>query len=400
MRTRQGSEQLRVVVAGLMGSLPIAGLVSHYLQYVLGLRKLGHDVLYLEDTGFYFDPATKVYVDRWRDEERPPSDAMPPAVLDRLLGPYGLGDRWTWVDIDGECHGLAGERLSEFLSSADLFLHLTGVSVLRDEYHAIPRRAYVDTDPGFVQLRAAAELGQTRDRDWLQSHNVHFTFGCNIGQPGCRIPEVGLTWHPTVQPIDLDFWPAQPPPPPGAPFTTIVKWSPYSSVEHEGIVYGMKDVEFVKFLHLPRAATGPFELAMDGPPPVPESRLVELGWRVADGLEVSATLERYRAYIAASRAEWSVAKQAYVATWSGWFSERSAAYLASGRPVVLQSTGFERWLPVGAGVLAFSDDDDLMAALDAVDRDYECHSRAARELAREHFRADMVLQAMLDRCAS
>ena len=380
-------ERLRVVVTGLIGSIPIAGITLHYLQYPLALRALGHDVLYLEDTGsWFYDPATDAMTD---------DVSVPLRCLRHTMDAHGLTDSWAFVDLAGEAHGVSGAPLREFLGDADVFLNVTGAGLLRNGAELIPRRAYIDTDPGYVQVRIAK--GSRRDRDHLAAHNFHFSFGANIGRPGCRIPEAGFRWRPTRQPLALELWPVAPAPPPDAPVTTVLKWQTYDPVEYEGEVYGLKQAEFLRFVDLPRLSGAPFELAMAGRPP--RDDLEALGWSLRDAADVSGTIEAYRDYIARSSAEWSVAKGGYVKMRSGWFSDRSASYLASGRPVVLQSTGYERWLPTGRGLLAFEDLDGACAALDAVRGDYAAHSAAARDLALEWFDGPKVLAELLDAVA-
>jgi hypothetical protein len=375
---------LRIVVTGLIGSIPLAGLTLHYLQYVLGLRELGHEVLYLEDTGtWYYDPQTDAMVD---------NNSLPVTYLKETMDAYGLSDSWTFVDHQGESFGVTGSKFRDFLTTADVLVHVTGAMFLRDYYLKIPRRAYIDTDPGYIQLRIAG--GSERDLEHLKLHTIHFTFGCNLGASDCLIPTAGVDWHSTVQPVCLALWPIAPIPPADAPYTTILKWQTYRAVEYEGEVYGMKDVEFMKFLSLPQMMDQSLELAMVGRPPVDE--LEALGWRCRSGLEISSSLESYRQYIQGSRGEWSIAKNGYVRTHSGWFSDRSATYLASGRPVILQATGFERWLPTGEGLFQFSEPKDVLAAFEAINGDYERHCLAARELAETFFDSSKVLVKLLD----
>jgi hypothetical protein len=387
-------ERLRVVVTGLIGSIPFGGLTAHYLQYVLGLHALGHDVLYLEDTGWYYDPMTRQWVDRSTGQPRD-KPIRPVAVLEPLMARHGLGDRWTYVDVEGNAHGVTGSRLTEFLRTADLFLHVTGSGFLREEYQSIPHRAFVDTDPGFVQMRAAS--GSQKDVDHLERHTAYFTFGCNVGDETCDIPTLGLPWRPTVQPVFLPLWvSASRPSPETAVLTTVVKWQPYHGSQYRGTAYGMKDLEFRKFWRVPQLAGVPLEMAMAGAPPVDEIELEQAGWRLRDATGVSASLDAYRDYVLGSLGEWSVAKNGYVASRSGWFSERSANYMASGRPVILQSTGFERWLPTGAGILSFRTVEEAVDAIDEVRSRYDHHARAAREIASEFFDSGRVLTRMLD----
>ena len=377
-------EGLRIVVTGLIGSIPLAGLTLHYLQYVLGLRRLGHDVLYLEDTGaWYYDPV--------RDEmTNDPSTAVD--HLSAVMSGVGKNAPWSLVHLQGDTYGVREQHLQDFVKTADLFLNVTGAGLMRDDLYAIPRRAYIDTDPGYVQLRIAS--GSERDLEHLRRHTHHFSFGHNIGTRGCSIPEVGFTWHSTRQPIVLNFWQSAEAAPRSAPFTTVLKWQTYDAIEYEGEVYGMKDAEFMKFLDLPGYVTAPLEIAATGKPPTDD--LESRGWRYLSARSVSASVEKYRSYIQRSRGEWSVAKSGYVKLHTGWFGDRSASYLASSRPVALQSTGFEEWLPTGSGLVSFSTYEQAIESLSELVGNYSRHSQAARDLAQEFFRSEVVLSALLE----
>jgi hypothetical protein len=225
---------------------------------------------------------------------------------------------------------------------------------------------------------------------------VHFSYGRNIGRAECSIPDLGFKWHPTLQPLVLSLWPLAPHVPAGAPYTTVIKWRPYGPLEFRGRTYGLKDLEFRKFVDLPSLVPVSLELASEGKPPIPRETLAQKGWIIREAWDASDSLLAYRDYIHASRGEWSVAKNIYVDTRSGWFSERSAVYLASGKPVVAQSTGYETWLPTGQGLFSFSTVDDVLAGFDAVESDYTRHSSAARSLAEAYFRADVVLSSLVE----
>ncbi|HUF08255.1 MAG TPA: hypothetical protein VMO47_02965 [Rhodothermales bacterium] len=374
---------MRIVVTGLIGSIPIAGLTFHYLQYMLGLRKLGHEVLYLEDTGtWYYDP----YTDSMSGES-----AKSVQYLATTMERHGFSEQWTLVAHDGVEHGVAGRRFIDFLDSADLLLNVTGAGIIREKYRMIPVRAYVDTDPAFIQFRIAS--GNSKDLAHLDAHTALFSFGVNIGDDNCSIPTSGLKWLPTVQPIDFSLWPDATVPPPNAPFTTIMKWKTYDPVVFEGRQYGLKDGEMARFVGLAQRCPVPLEIAFAGEMP---ADLVENGWLIRPAIEVSDTLDAYRDYILSSAGEWSVAKHAYVATNSGWFSERSACYMACGRPVIVQETGFSRWLRADFGVLPFRTLDEAATALEAVTTHPEPHRKAAREVAFEYFSAEMVLATLID----
>lgn len=374
----------RIIVTGLIGSIPLAGLYYHYLQYPLGLRELGFDVLYLEDCGsWYYDPTTDSMHDR-----------VSVAVndLDRVMNDFGMTDCWTFIDHLGQAHGVTGDRLEDFISTASLLINVTGAGIIRDDYLAIPRRAFVDTDPGFLQFRLAN--GSPQDLNHLRRHNCFFSFGCNIGNPCCRIPTSGFHWQPTVQPIVMGLWPVvtemlrE-----DRSFTTVAKWKTYDPVEFDGEKFGLKEQEFPEFLDLPQHTRASLEMASAGVPPIDD--LLQYGWKLTDAAQVTASTSVYQDYIRRSLGEWSVAKGAYVRTGSGWFSERSACYLASGRPVVVQDTGFGDWLHADAGVLPFRTSAEAAQRLESVLADYQRHCIAAREIAEQYFDSSVVLSKLV-----
>jgi hypothetical protein len=379
------------VVAGQIATYPFGGVVWDYGQYALGLERLGLDVYYLEDTGEWtYDLSTMHF-----SEESPYGVEF----LQRSLATLSpsLAERWHYRAPDGSVRGLATETMKEVVAEADLFLNTSGICVLRDEYMRSRCKVLVDTDPGWNHFVGYARADQTPPQPPLHSfrrHDHFFTYAERLGSPGCRLPDLGISWHVTRPPVVLDQWA---PEGSGARWTTVMSWNTYDEhVAHDGVVYGAKDVEFHAFERLPRRAPATFELAvahLAGP----VERLRELGWSVVDGVSVSRTADDYRQYVERSRGECSVAKHVYVATRSGWFSCRSVCYLASARPVVLQDTGFSEYLPTGDGLLAFSDLASAAAAIERVEAEYEHHAEAAREIARTEFAADTVLADMLDR---
>jgi hypothetical protein len=225
-------------------------------------------------------------------------------------------------------------------------------------------------------------------------HHVHFSYGANIGRPGCTVPTAGISWLPTVPPVVADLWEGEQVPA-GAVFTTVASWNAYGTVVSGEETYGQKDQEILRLMHLPSLTSQKLELALSGGSEVRE-RLHAAGWSIRDGGEVSTEVETYRRYITGSRGEFSAAKHAYVKTRSGWFSDRSVCYLAAGLPVVLQDTGFSEWLPAGRGVLAFSSVDEAADCIARVNADYAGHRRAAREIAHEVFDYRVVLPRLLD----
>jgi hypothetical protein len=384
---------VRVVVTGLVATYPVGGVAWDYLQYVQGLEALGCDVLYLEDTGqWFYDPAAQTFT------PDAAGGASYLAAALQALRPERVR-RWAVRTPDGRLLGLDEAALGRACATADLFLNLSGSCWLRDAYRAARVTAYVDTDPSYSQAKlAAADAGvadaaTARSAALIRAHDVFFTLGEHVGAADCGIPSAGLIWHPTRQPIFLPNWPATPGPRDGA-FTTVLSWSirPTPPVV-DGRSYGGKEVEFRRFLDLPQRTAERLEAAISGAAPLGE--IAAAGWRVVDARAVSATLDDYRRYLTGSRGELSVAKQAYVATRSGWFSTRSAAYLACGRPVVLEDTGFSAHLAVGPGLHAFTTADEAVAALAAVRHDYGAACAQARAVAEACFRAEDVCGRLL-----
>jgi hypothetical protein len=306
---------------------------------------------------------------------------------------------WAFRDPRGRLHGLDDAAVRRVCRDADLFLNVSGSCWLRDEYRGRGVHAYVDTDPCYSQAKLVAADAGTTDRAirdsaaMIRGHDVFFSYAENIGRPECTIPSTGLTWHPTRHPIVLADWPLSAPPADGA-YTTVMSWKIDVTPPAIGTrVYGGKDVEFAKVLDLPARTATPLEVALSGT--APRAELLAAGWRIRDARDASATPESYQSYLAASRGEFSVAKEAYVATRSGWFSTRSASYLALGRPVVVQDTGLAAHYPIGDAIVTFTDVDEAAAALAAAERDHARRCRAARATAAEHFGAERVLGRLI-----
>jgi hypothetical protein len=390
-------ERLRVVVTGLAATYPYGGVFWDYLQYPLGLHRLGHEVLYLEDTGKWcYDPRAQTFVEEGR------RNAAFLSCWIAALEP-ALNDRWFFRDAAGTCYGRPWRDVVDFCRNADLFLHLSASCWMRDEYLAAKRLAFIDSDPMFTQASVPGYLAGTLDDaarsrvEMLLAHDVFFTFGENVGAPDCRIPTELFDWKPTRQPVVLSwFKDASLPVARRRPvLTTVASWeSTEKRALVEGVSYGGKCLEFERFLDLPERSALPLELALNGR--FPRERLLAAGWELVDPNRVSLDPWTYRSYLARSLGEWSVAKHAYVESRSGWFSGRSACYLALGVPTVVQDTGFGCALPSGDGVLAFSTLDEAAAAIEAVTSDPVRHARAAREAAQAHFDAGDVLGRLID----
>jgi hypothetical protein len=272
-----------------------------------------------------------------------------------------------------------------------MVLNLSGMNPLRDWTHDAPIRALVDTDPLFTQVRHLTDpIAHAR----AVQHTAFFSYAENIEAGSARIPDDGFTWQATRQPIVLDCW-AVSSPPAGARYTTVMQWQSYNPVEFGGSRYGTKSMSFDPYMDLPRRTSAQLEMAVGGAD-TPREKLRANGWTVQDPLSVAASPWDYKKYISGSRGEFTVANQGYVVSNSGWFSDRSAAYLASGRPVITQETGFSSWLPVGDGVFAYQTAGEAVEAVATIERDYIQHSRAARRLAEEYFNSTEVLSLLIE----
>jgi hypothetical protein len=372
-----------IAVSGSIAQRPgRAGHAWVFLSYLLGFRALGHEVLFID----HLRPEMV--------EGGPGGDwsSTPEARwLSGLMEEAGLGDSYALLlDEGGETIGLTRPRLLRALESSRLLLNFNGFLSDEELLAAVPRRVYLDIDPGFAQMWE--ELGLA---EMFAGHDSFATVGANVGRPGCGVPTAGRDWIATRQPVLLDRWPVAPP---GEAFTSIGSWrGPFEPVAYGGRTYGLRVHEFRPLLDLPRRVDVPFELALDIDPA--DERDLELlrgaGWGLADPLAALGDLASYRDYVQRSMAEISVAKGMYVETRGGWFSDRSACYLASGKPVLAQDTGFGETLPTGEGLLAFSDLDEAVEGAEAICADWERHSRAARSIAEEYFDAAKVLAELL-----
>jgi hypothetical protein len=379
------------IVTGMIATYPVGGVLWDYGQYALALEQLGYDVLYLEDTGGEtYDPVAGAYG----------SDcSRGVAFLAESLAALSptLGRRWHFRAQTGEVHGVSTEELHATLERAHLFLNVSGGTLLRDEYMRVPRKVLIDSDPGwnhFVNYPRWDASPGWQGSNGYRAHDYFFTYAERMGRAGCVLPDLGLEWRTTRPPVVADLWRRRGA---GKVWTTVMTWDNFRRpVEHGGRRYGTKELEFPKIERVPERLPGArFELAVGGSG-APLPRLRELGWSVVDSHSVSMTPDAYRGYIERSRGEFSIAKNLYTATGSGWFSCRSVCYLAAGRPVVLQDTGYSHVVPTGAGLHAFTTEDEAVAALEAVEGAYERESQAAVEVAREHFGHDRVLGALLE----
>lgn len=373
------------IVAGYLAGNPVGGHVLSILHWLAGLRALGYDVVFVEHHGWpnaCWNPLTKTLSD---------DCAYGLEELSRHAARVGLRD-WCFVDQQDRYHGMTRVELEAACDSADVMLELFTVTWL-DAFYRCRRRIFIDTDPGFTQFGMDPTVRSSSAYASPMDFHEHFTYGTRIGQPDCPIPTHGLDWKPLRPPVALELLPLQDPASARSCFTTVMKWSSRDPIVYEGVEYGQKDVEFQRVIDLPSRVGDCLEIALGGNAPYDEIRAA--GWGLVDAAAITMTPWTYRDYIQQSRGEFSVAVNLEVKSRSGWFSDRTAAYLASGRPAIVQETGFSEDLPTGEGLFAFRTVDEAAAAIDAVQSDYERHARAAREIAEAHLDVRTILRRVL-----
>ena len=394
---RQGGAlpRLRIIVAGMAAQYPVGGVAWDYLQYVVGLARLGHDVYYHEDTWCWpYDPRRNSATD---------DPAYSAGFLQRFFDRYApeLAGRWHYLHLHEISCGMSRRAFDEVARTADLFVNLSGASFIPDALGPQCLKLFVDTDPGYNQIVLSERPAWSQNVDrWcagVLAHDRHFTYGENIGTASCPVPTVGLDWQKTRMPIVLDLFETVPiAERPVGSWSTVMTWNVFRGpLVYGGAEYHGKAAEFDRIADLPRLLDLPFRVAIGGTE-APKARLAAHGWRAEDGPSVSLTPQDYLDYIAGSRGEISVAKNVYVALNTGWFSCRSACYLAAGRPVVVQDTGFTRTIPTGRGLHAFSDTAEAVEAIRKVERDYAAEARSARAAARAEFNSRDVLAKFVE----
>jgi hypothetical protein len=380
---------MKIVVSGYVIRYPLAGMMLAFFHYLMGLQRLGHQVIYVEESGWddsCYDPVTASYSN---------DPAVGIKALMAMAGRFGFELPICYVDRQtGVTAGISLAQLKGHLASADLLLNIGGTCAL-PEFSNCRRRALIDMDPMFTQAGAFAA-------EDLADYHVYFSYGTNIGTAECSIPEGGVKWLPTVPPVVTEVWSglaneihADP-----QPLTTVCNWSAYGGLEYDGEHYGQKDEEFMRLLDVPRGTSEHLELALSGADEATQDVLRESGWSLRNAEDVTIDFETYANYIGQSRGEFSAAKNAYVKTRSGWISDRSVCYLASGRPVILQDTGVGRWLPENPAFMTFSSPQEAIECLEVLRSDYPRRRHSASELAEEYFSHAVVLPSLLDRAFS
>jgi len=391
-------EKLRIIVGGYLGLLPAGGITWDYIQYPLGLFLLGHDVYYIEDTRLY--PVYQKPGSNWNDCSSSVNH------LQRVMKYFNLSNRWAYRDeASGKCFGLPAEKIKTICKTADLFINISCSTFLREEYLQIPKKVLIDTDPMFTQIQCLTQQmvmpGEPNLHETINKYDYLFTFGENIGSPECHIPDCGLQWIPTRQPVCLSYWKANASSElSDFSFTTLMNWTAAKTLIYNGQEWGQKDIEFKKYINLPYLVKGIKLSAIVNQTgstiqSFSKENVTEKGWHILDPDQNAGDWKSYQNFISKSSGEFSVAKETYVKAKTGWFSCRSACYLAAGKPVITQDTGWSKFIPSGTGLIAFSDIEAAAEALKKVVAEPVKHMKAAREIAEEFFDSKKVLQSLI-----
>jgi len=379
----------RIIVMGFMGSMPIAGVVWQHVHYVSGLRRLGHDVFYIEDSArLPYNPETFEVTDEFEYAAQ---------VLTRLAGEFDFKSRWAYCARylpDTPTAGMSLKKIRQLYRDADAILNVCGAQEFNDDLLVSDRILYIESDPGVEQIKI--DKGVKSTVEYLRRHHALFTFGENIGTKEFPVPLHGFKWLPTRQPVVTDLWKTARSLSVAAVFTTVANWSTsgLKDITWRGKKYlWSKSREFLRFISAPKKAGETFEMATN----IEASRTRTKFEQLTSPLQMSVDYWLYRDYIQRSKGEFTVAKDQYVRLNTGWFSDRSACYLAAGRPVITQETGFTKNYGSKEGLLSFQTVDEIADAAKKINADYAKHSRAARALACEVFEAEKVLASILDR---
>jgi len=404
---------MRIIVTGLIAQhYTLAGVSWDYIQYCIGLKQLGHDVYYFEDSGEWpYNLDGGKNGDDWVEKDCFKNITYLKNLFDR----YGLNDRWAYFfPFSSEWYGMSDRKRNEVLQTADLLINVSGTLEKPWNYDAVKKLVYIDSDPGFTQVKLKLSQGDFMKR--VAAHHCHFSFGESIPP---NLQDSRYDWKPTRTPIIMSEWAG--PKSHNSRYTTIMNWTSYKPLVFEGKSFHLKDIEFIKFIELKRKLKNIcFEVALsklqhknwqsalpdhfaeegkntDISFSTPAELLSHYGWKVVDPTEYCHDMDSYRDYILQSKAEWSVAKGGYAISKPGWFSCRSACYLAAGRPVIVQDTGFDSALPVGEGILSFNTMEEAVEKIVEVETNYQLHAQRAKEIAFEYFDSGKVLQDLVER---
>jgi hypothetical protein len=386
----------RIVVMGFMGSCPIAGVIWQHVHYIVGLQRLGHDVYYIEDSArLPYNPDTFEVNNDYSYAAR---------ILDRLAREFGFERRWSFCAryLPGNpTVGLPLSKIRTLYREAHAVLNVCGAQEFNDDLLRSDRVLYIESDPGVEQIKV--DKNEQSTVDYLGRHKALFTFGENVGTSAFPVPLHGLRWFATRQPVVTELWRTGRTPAAAAVFTSVANWSTsgLKDIEWRGEKYlWSKSREFIRFRTAPKRCGEAFELATDIKEEKTRRSFERNGWRFRAPHDLSADYWLYRDYIRRSKGEFTVAKDQYVRLNTGWFSDRSVCYLAAGRPVIIQQTGFTKHFGNDGGVFAFESLDEICDAVKRINAEYRRHARTARDLAREFFEAETVLASLLDRAGT
>ena len=391
-------DKLRIIVGGYIGLYPSGGVTWDYIQYPLGLQLLGHDVYYIEDTLQY--PAYASHYNSWDDASASVEH------LSNCMKYFGLENRWAYRDIaSGKTYGIPEDKVKELCKTADLFINISAANELGEDFLNIPIRILIDSDPMFTQVQNWDDKNPESAFESIkysyQRYTHLFTFGENIGMEDCLIPTLGLQWHPTRQPICLNHWQANFSHSKSG-FTTVMNWAARKKIKYNEIEWGQKDIEFQKFIDIPaNLPEVEFNIVVSRPTNSSDSfniqKINENRWNVLEPSKTINSVLDYKTFIIKSKCEFSVAKETYVKSRSGWFSCRSACYLATGRPVITQDTGWSKYYPTGKGLFAFTTKEEAIMAIREVNSNEEFHQKEAIEIAHNFFDSNKVLSHLINR---
>jgi len=402
---------MKIIVTGLIAQhYTLAGVTWDYLQYLVGFKQLGNEVYYFEDSGEWpYNIDGGVSGNEWIATDCDKNIEY----LNSILKRFDLADRWAYYfPTKAKWFGLSNAKRKSVIETADMLINVSGTLAKLDKYSSIKKLVYIDSDPGFTQVKLKIGLKKFIKR--VSAHNIHFTFGETLPE---YLNDPAYKWKPTRSPIVLSEW--TPVKNHRDAYSTIMNWISYKPLKYSRKRYNQKDVEFIKYLDLPKNFTDlSFEVALAKIYPknwklsvekylplmdltsdqisTPSELLSQFNWKVVDPDEECNDIDSYRNYISQSKGEWSVAKGGYVVSESGWFSCRSACYLAAGRPVIVQNTGFDKVLPSGEGILAFNNLNEAVEAVRKVESNYSLHTKRAREIAVEYFDSNKLLTKLIE----
>ena len=375
----------RIVLGSYMVRYPLGGMLSWVLQYLAGFKDLGHEIYFVEKYGYpdsCYNPLNETMSD---------DCSYGVKVLSELLAKVGLQEKWCFVERSGKYHGISRKDIEEIFRTADVFIDMGTHGSWAEEASLANLNILIDGEPGFTQIKMANAI---EEGTVLPHYDHYFTTGKNIDTEFSTSPTANVKWRYLYHPVNVDLFPVVESPE-TAPYTTVMNWQSHKPIRYNGTTFGQKDIEFARFVDLPKRVALPLQLAVSGKK-LPVQMLNEHGWQVFDAKQATISFDSFQRYIQNSRGEFSVCKNVFVANNTGWFSDRSAAYLASGRPVVMQETGFSRHLPCGKGLFAVQSPEEAKAAIEEIESDYNLHSKAARRIAEEHLHTGVVLKEFLD----